>query len=218
MIAKMLEDMSVRDKLVFDIGTGETALLAVHAAALGARRVFAIDIDPTAVAWARKCVRGVACGAVIEVLNEDVARFFPDFAADLIVANPPQMPTAQNSSLHDDGGWSGRDTLIAILKHCHNHLIEGGSLVISMIDFLGGEKSYSHEYEPLFNIMRRMSLAPVTIASFPKEITRGSYTYSKMSHIRKVYPQYEFGLSADGNAVAKINIVHAKKLSYQGNS
>ena len=37
LVAKILEEMPVQDKLVFDIGTGETALLAIHAAALGAR-------------------------------------------------------------------------------------------------------------------------------------------------------------------------------------
>jgi ribosomal protein L11 methyltransferase len=51
---------------VFDVGTG-SGVLAVAAAALGARRVWAVDNDPVATAAARANVRLNACGGRVRI-------------------------------------------------------------------------------------------------------------------------------------------------------
>jgi SAM-dependent methyltransferase len=211
LVAKFLDDLDVANKVVFDIGTGETALLAVHSAALGAKHVVGIDVDPIAVAWAR---RSIHCGPYkekIEIHLGSIAKFSPAYQADLIVSNPPQMPVPRHISIHDDGGWSGRDVLIEIFNFCDLHLREGGTLLISIMDFLGTAKSFSPRYPALFDVMREHALVPNLLASTPKELVPGGHTHRNMNHIQSVYPQYQFPISIKGNPMIHLEILSAKK-------
>lgn len=60
------EDLINSDDIVFDVGTG-SGVLAVAAAKLGAKKVYAVDIDQTAVRMAREnveineCLERVTC-------------------------------------------------------------------------------------------------------------------------------------------------------------
>ncbi|HLJ61138.1 MAG TPA: 50S ribosomal protein L11 methyltransferase [bacterium] len=71
--------------IVFDVGTG-SGILAIAAARLGARRVWAVDSDPVAVAVARENVRRNGVAGRVRVVRGDGLDGAPG-VADVIAAN-----------------------------------------------------------------------------------------------------------------------------------
>ncbi len=69
---------------VVDLGCG-TGRLAIGAAALGAREVYAVDVDPEALATAREAA-GKA-GVAVRFVEASVGAF--DVPADIVLMNPP---------------------------------------------------------------------------------------------------------------------------------
>ncbi len=70
---------------VLDLGTG-TGILALAAARLGAKHVFAVDLNPLCVKTAKRNVELNGLGKVVEVV-EGKAEDFTETPADLLVAN-----------------------------------------------------------------------------------------------------------------------------------
>ena len=79
-----LEDEPLSGRSMLDVGTG-SGVLALAAAALGARAVAAFDVDSEAVFVARENVRGHAFGGAVRVFAGTVAACAGRF--DLVVAN-----------------------------------------------------------------------------------------------------------------------------------
>lgn len=79
--------MGHRIDSVLDLGTG-TGILGLAAAAMGVRRVVAVDKNTLAVKTARENVKRNSFGAAMEV-HEGEARLFIDKPFDLVVANLP---------------------------------------------------------------------------------------------------------------------------------
>ncbi len=75
-----------RDPLVLDVGTG-TGILAIAAAALGARQVVAVDTDPQACAAARENLALHAWADRIQIVHGSVEAVRPASRFDLILAN-----------------------------------------------------------------------------------------------------------------------------------
>lgn len=80
------------DTAVLDIGTGSGAL-ALAAARHGAGRVTAVDVSARAVAtaWVRARLEGLR----IQVMRGDLLSPVADRRFDLIVANPPYIPSPE---------------------------------------------------------------------------------------------------------------------------
>ncbi len=99
----LLQEAIRGGETVYDIGTG-TGILAVGAAKLGAARVKAVDIDPTAVAEARMNVKRNKVEDRVEVREGNLVDKL-EIGADLVVANIvaavilallPQLPPLLN--------------------------------------------------------------------------------------------------------------------------
>ncbi|MEG0766964.1 MAG: 50S ribosomal protein L11 methyltransferase, partial [Clostridia bacterium] len=73
------------DMTVLDVGTG-SGILSIAAALLGARRVLAVDLDPTAVRVARENIEHNHLAQVVEAREGDLLAGV-DIRADLVVAN-----------------------------------------------------------------------------------------------------------------------------------
>ncbi|MGH2625705.1 MAG: 50S ribosomal protein L11 methyltransferase, partial [Anaerolineales bacterium] len=98
---------SVKDKSVLDLGCG-TGLFAIAAAKLGAREVWATDIDPQAVECARRNAELNQVKVVVKAGDLfDPVRGRP---FDLVITNPPQTPAPKEAR----GGpkFGGPDGLI----------------------------------------------------------------------------------------------------------
>lgn len=74
----------IHEKTVADFGTGN-GIFAIGAALLGARKVYAIDIDADAIRVARRNAEKL--GLEIEFICKDVKEFFEN--VDTVIQNPP---------------------------------------------------------------------------------------------------------------------------------
>jgi len=76
-------ESAVKDKVVCDIGTG-TGFLSVLAAKAGAKKVYAVEMDPGRAEFARNVIAKVGLGDVIEVINDNFLN--TDISADIYVS------------------------------------------------------------------------------------------------------------------------------------
>lgn len=130
----------MQGKKVLDVGTGETGILAIHAAIHGASKVVGVDIDEKAVAWAEH--NGVLNGFDgITWRVSDVFSGIEEEKFDVIVSNPPQTPMPLGLP-HDWGGVDGRRIVERIIMESPRYLIPGGQLFLILFDFLGIERKY----------------------------------------------------------------------------
>ena len=119
---------SLGGRTAFDIGTG-TGVLALLLARAGAR-VVATDLEPRAVTCAREHAARFGLAAEIEVVEADL---FPPGRADLVVANPPWIPSTPygplDRAVYDPGG----EILARLVAGLPEHLAQAGEgwLVLS---------------------------------------------------------------------------------------
>lgn len=126
------------DTSVLDVCTGSGAV-AIAAAEAGAGRVDAIDICRRAVWTARwnarlRGYRGVTVRRADAIMDADLGRF------DLIVSNPPYVPTPPGTSTGAaarawDAGMRGRSLLDPLCERLPSMLAPGGTLLIVQSEF-----------------------------------------------------------------------------------
>jgi release factor glutamine methyltransferase len=127
---------------VVDMCCGSGAIGLALASAVHPARLYAVDIDPTAVRCAAsnlKAVGGVAlCGDLYTPLPADIR-----VRVDVIVANVPYVPTAAialmpaEARLHEprislDGGGDGLDVFRAVAAAAPGWLAPNGSVLIEV--------------------------------------------------------------------------------------
>ncbi|MFE3517487.1 HemK2/MTQ2 family protein methyltransferase [Streptomyces sp. NPDC059166] len=117
---------------VLDVGTGSGAL-ALHAARLGAR-VTAVDIARRAVLTAR--LNSLVHGRRVTVLRSDLLSALPGRSYDLIVCNPPYVPSPEpclpghGAARAWEAGPDGRAVLDRICSVAPTALRPGGRLLL----------------------------------------------------------------------------------------
>lgn len=122
----LAENMDVpRGSVVADLGCG-CGILSIIAAKLGAKLVYAVDVNPHAL---RDTSLNAAMNGVSSVVRPvlcDIKKSSLVLArkADVVVSNPPQMPAKYQArigkwlSISRDGGVTGRTFLNAIVAQC----------------------------------------------------------------------------------------------------
>jgi release factor glutamine methyltransferase len=78
---------------VIDLGSGSGALALAIATEVPNSRVIAVESDPAALAWLRRNVE--ASEAEVRIVDDDVVTALDGVKADLVIANPPYIPNAQ---------------------------------------------------------------------------------------------------------------------------
>jgi release factor glutamine methyltransferase len=131
---------ALRSPVVVDLCCGCGALGLAVAERLPGARLFAVDIDPVAVACARRNVGlrpwSVFCGDLVAPLPDDILG-----AVDVIVANAPYVPSAEidflpaDSRDHEpltalDGGVDGLDIQRRVIAAAGALLKPGGCVVV----------------------------------------------------------------------------------------
>lgn len=146
----VLRAMDVADPLVVDLGTGSGAIAISIAQEVPRSRVHAVELDATALAWARRNIADSVHAGRITVHHDDMRRCLPelDGSVDLVIANPPYVPTGHAAHIppevrdHDPAPalWSGADGLDMIreLEAVGRRLLRpGGFLAIEHGDGQG---------------------------------------------------------------------------------
>jgi release factor glutamine methyltransferase len=127
------QEGTLRGARALDLGTG-TGALAVEAARRGAARVTAVDISARAVATAR--ANALLRGVDVDVLKGDLTAPVRGRRFDLVVCNPPYVPsvtdrlTTRNPGLAWDGGRDGRALVDRVCRDTPSLLAPGGVLLL----------------------------------------------------------------------------------------
>lgn len=144
---------------VLDLGTG-CGILALLAAR-SARRVVATDVVEACVrcTWRNALVNG--CELQVDVRLGDLFAPVAGEAFDLILTNPPQMPTPPGGeaggveATADDGGPDGWAIVDRVIREAPAYLKPGGQVVFTLFDFLG-ERNALHR-------LKEVGLSPVVV-------------------------------------------------------
>ncbi len=123
--------------MVVDLATGSGAIAAAIADELPEARVYAVELDPGAHAWAERNLAGTG----VELRLGDLAEAFDDLlgVVDIVTCNPPYIPldawesVAPEARDHDPhlalfSGRDGLDTFRVLERRCR-HLLRVGGLV-----------------------------------------------------------------------------------------
>ena len=129
LVGAALAGRDLSGKVAFDVGTG-TGVLAFLAARRGAR-VVATDSEPRAVACARENAERLGLSALVEVLDADL---FPEGLADLVLCNPPWIPTDAHTPLERAVYDPGGRFLSGFLAGLPAHLAPGGEAMLVISD------------------------------------------------------------------------------------
>lgn len=124
-------EQSVQDKVVVDIGTG-TGFLSVLAAKAGAKKVYAIEMDPGRADYAKHVIKQVGLDSVIEVINADFLT--TDIPADIYVSETI-------------GSQIFNENIIAISEHARKH---GGKFIPGQFEI----KVEVYKNHPIFPIVQ----------------------------------------------------------------
>jgi release factor glutamine methyltransferase len=127
--------------LVVDVGTGSGCIACAIAAERPGARVIALEISAAAAAVARANVAALALSARVRVVESDLFSALGGEEADLVVANPPYLPTAVIPTLAPevarfeprvalDGGHDGLDVIRRLVADARPRLAAGGALVL----------------------------------------------------------------------------------------
>jgi len=127
--------------LVIDIGTGSGCLACAIAAGHPEARVLALDISLDAARVAHRNVQDLALGERVQVIVADLLATIASGVADLIVANPPYVPSglmprlppevrAHEPRLAVDGGPDGMAVIPLIVNAALDRLRPGGVLAL----------------------------------------------------------------------------------------
>ena len=131
-----------RVRRALDLCTGSGCLGILLATTFHSARVDAVDIDPDALAVARRNVAAYRLQRRIGILRSDMFAALPGIRYDLIVANPPYvaagaMRTLPREYRHEPrlalaGGRDGLDAVRVILRDAADHLNANGLLVVEV--------------------------------------------------------------------------------------
>jgi release factor glutamine methyltransferase len=134
-----------------DVGTGSGCVACALAAERPDLDVVAIDISPAAAAVARDNARALDLAARVRVIAGDLLDGLRELRADLIVSNPPYLPSALLPELppevriHEprlaiDGGRDGLEVIRRLARDARGAVRPSGALVI---ETAGGDQAWA---------------------------------------------------------------------------
>jgi release factor glutamine methyltransferase len=137
----LLPEPGDRRLLAIDVGTGSGCIACALACERPDLDVIAVDVSPAAAAVARDNARALGVEARVRVVAADLLECMHGLRADLIVSNPPYLPTATVPELepevraHEprlalDGGPDGLALIRRIAATAHRCLKPSGALAL----------------------------------------------------------------------------------------
>lgn len=124
---------------ILEIGTGSGFVSAVLLANLKDIRLIATEINP----HAARCAKTNAIEVIRTDLFEGLKSLRPKTRFDLILFNPPYLPTSKEEKVPGwlnyafDGGTSGRETLYRFLAEVKDYLKPGGETLMLISSITG---------------------------------------------------------------------------------
>ena len=179
---------------VLDVCTG-SGVIALSVAPRS-RRVTAVDSSLVAVAAVR--LGALVNGAAVEVLHGDLFEPVAGREFDVILANPPYVPTPVGVSARGsrawDGGQDGRAVLDRLCREAAAHLRPGGDLFLVQSSLAGTDRTLA--------MLEQAGLSPSLAAARPGPL--GPLARAQLGHLRAIGALGE-------DAVEEIVVVHAQR-------
>jgi methylase of polypeptide subunit release factors len=119
-----------KHQIAFDIGTG-TGVISAILAERGFQNVIATEIDSRAFNCANENILNLGLENKVKILKADL---FPEGKADLIVCNPPWLPTKPTSAIEHAVYDDGSVMLKSFLAKAGLHLQEQGEVWLIISD------------------------------------------------------------------------------------
>jgi release factor glutamine methyltransferase len=125
---------------ILDLGTGSGAIAVTLAAELPAAEVTAVDVSPAALLVAERNAIAAGVAARVRLVASDwTAALDPEARFDLVVSNPPYVPSAEIAGLAPevqreprlalDGGVDGLDAYRRLVAEAARVVLPGGTLL-----------------------------------------------------------------------------------------
>lgn len=119
-----------KDFIVADIGTG-CGILSILASKLGAKKVYAIDVD-------KNCEKSVETNSKVNNVGNIVflqGRMLNPLKekVDIIIANLPQMPSNKKIHFHRYGSSDGTKYIVELIKNAPKYLKKNGAVFFSLM-------------------------------------------------------------------------------------
>jgi hypothetical protein len=152
----------VRDKRVFEpfAGSGALGFMALKA---GARHVDFLDVNPKATDFQRENARlnGFSIGS-FRSIEEDVATFQPEHPYELILANPPFIPTPDGieGTITSNGGRDGNRLVEILLRRLEEFLEPQGEALILVFQLVRSQRPVLVDLISELGIRRPTKLTP----------------------------------------------------------
>lgn len=180
----------VRGRRVFEpfAGSGAIGLMAVKA---GAAHVDLLDLNPRAADFQRRNAEASGIPAeAFTALTGDLADYAPAASYDLLLANPPFVPTPEGleGSLTSNGGADGNRFVASLLRRFEEFVVPSGEALIFLMQLV-------RDGEPLVLGLARDLLPdrPVDLTStqrqpIPFDVYAGAY--------RRIFPDERQAIGA----------------------
>ena len=163
-VLELLPSPAAGAPLVIDVGTGSGCLAGALASERRDLTVVALDASPAAAAVARANIAALGLGGRVTVVVSDLFASLAPIRADLIVSNPPYIPSRVVDTLapeitdHEprraiDGGPDGLDVLRRLVAGAPRWLRPGAPLVL---ETAGGDQA-----DAVMNLMADAGFADI---------------------------------------------------------
>jgi hypothetical protein len=167
----------VRGKRVFEpfAGSGPLGLMAL---ALGAEHVDFLDINPRACAFQRQnAAQSGLAPERFRVIEGDVARFLPERRYDVLVANPPFVPTPEglDGTLTSNGGADGNRFAQILIARLDLLLEPNGEALIYLFQVVRDGTPLVAEVIARARLGRPVDLTPAQARPIPFDAFRAAY-------------------------------------------
>jgi methylase of polypeptide subunit release factors len=178
-----------------DIGCGETGIIAQYLKLFGASDVTGIDVDAGAIDHVQTSSN---ISQTLNWIHGDVFEGLPaNQQYELIVSNPPQMPSKQILSLHDDGGIDGLHVVHRILRDARNYLQQDGRILLLLFDFLY-DNVCKLTGQSVKTLADDLHYKHRVAAKFVRSVRPSGKTYENRQHIEDDFEGFQFDQSDRG--------------------
>ncbi len=152
----------VRGKRVFEpfAGSGPLGLMALK---LGAAHVDFLDVNPRAVTFEREnAAHNGFAPEHYRAIEGSIEDFVPDRLYDLILANPPFVPTPEGirGTLTSNGGADGNSLVEILLKRLNDLLEPAGEAFVFVFQLVSGNRPLVADLLESYQTDRHAELTP----------------------------------------------------------
>jgi methylase of polypeptide subunit release factors len=203
LFVNFLKELNFKNKKVLDVGTGYYGYLAQHAKKFGANYVLAVDINTRAIKKARTLNKS---GNIHFSVSDVYSKILKRGKFNIVLSNPPQLPSRNNNRIHDFGGYYGLDVIKKIIDGFKFVSTKNGVLCLLVFDYL---------LTSIKILCKENALSCDIIGHYNKNVRKGGETEKKIKFIEKIYTKYKFKKN-NGSYAHKVYILKIKK--YENNN